>query len=68
MVTASIRTLCEHARARMHVNPELPYDLAVPLLRIYAEKTGFGKTPTHRQTGLKSGKEYDKAIYCHPAI
>ena len=49
------------------VNTEVPYDLAVPLLRVYVDRIGFGKTHTHKRTGSKSGKEYNKAGYCHPA-
>ena len=30
-------------------------------------RTGFGKTHIHKRTGSKSGKEYDKAVSCHPA-
>ena len=30
---------------------------------------GFYQTSLHteQQTGFKLGKEYDKAVYCHPA-
>ena len=31
------------------------------------DRIGFGKTHTHKRTGSKSGKEYNKAVYCHAA-
>ena len=42
-----------------------PPDL--PLEKLYAGQEATVRLDMEQQTGSKSGKEYVKAVYCHPA-
>ena len=42
-----------------------PPDL--PLRNLYAGQEATVRLDMEQQTGSKSGKEYIKAVYCHPA-
>ena len=37
------------------------------LRKLYAGQEATVRTDMEKQTGSKSGKEYVKAVYCHPA-
>ena len=43
-------------------------DYLTSLLRnLYVDQEATVRPDTEHQTGSKLGKEYDKAVYCHPA-
>ena len=44
-----------------------PDQLTCLLRNLYAGQDATIRTDMEQQTGSKLGKEYDKAIYCHPA-
>ena len=44
----------------------IPY-LTCLLRNLYAGQEATGRLGMEQQTGSKSGKEYVKAVYCHPA-
>ena len=46
---------------------EVPDHLTCLLRNLYAGQEATARTDTEQQTGSKSGKKYDKAVYCHPA-
>ena len=46
---------------------EIPNHLTCLLRNLYAGQEATVRTGHEQQTGSKSGKEYVKAIYCHPA-
>ena len=46
---------------------EIPDHLTCLLRNLYAVKKQQLEPVTEQQTGSKSGKEYVKAVYCHPA-
>ena len=45
----------------------IPDHLTCPLRNIYAGKKQQLELGMEQQTGSQSGKEYIKAVYCHPA-
>ena len=45
----------------------IPYHLTCLLRNLYAGQEATVRTGHEQQTGSKSGKEYVKAVYCHPA-
>jgi len=45
----------------------IPDHLTCLLRNLYAGKEGTVRTRHEQQTGSKLGKEYVKAVYCHPA-
>ena len=45
----------------------IPDHLACFLRNLYAGQEAT-ELDMEQQTGSKSGKEYDKAVYCHPAF
>ena len=45
----------------------IPNHLTCLLRNLYAGEEAMVRTGMERQTGSKSGKEYVKAVYCHPA-
>ena len=45
----------------------IPDHLTCLLRNLYAGQEATVGTDTEQQTGLKSGKGYDKAVYCHLA-
>ena len=45
----------------------IPDHLTCLLRNLYAGQEATARTDTEQQTGSKSGKKYDKAVYCHPA-
>ena len=45
----------------------IPDHLTCPLRNLYAGQEATVRTGHEQQTGSKSGKEYIKAVYCHPA-
>ena len=46
---------------------ELPDHLTCLLRNVYAAKKQQLELEMEQQTGSKSGKEYIKTVYCHPA-
>ena len=46
---------------------KLPYHLICLLKNLYASQEATVGTGHEQQTGSKLGKEYVKAVYCHPA-
>ena len=46
---------------------EIPDHLTCLLRNLYAGQEATVRTGMEQQTGSKSGKEYVKAAYCHPA-
>ena len=46
---------------------EIPEHLACLLRNLYAGQEATVRLDMEQQTGSKSGKEYVKAVYCHPA-
>ena len=46
---------------------ELPDHLTCLLRNVYAAKKQQLELDMEQQTGTKSGKEYIKTVYCHPA-
>ena len=45
----------------------IPDHLACLLRNLYADQEVTVELDREQQTGSKSGKEYVKAVYCHPA-
>ena len=45
----------------------IPGHLTCLLRNLYADQEATVRTGHELQTGSKSGKEYVKAVYCHPA-
>ena len=45
----------------------IPDHLTGLLINLYASQEATVRTEHEQQTGSKSGKEYIKAVYCHPA-
>jgi len=45
----------------------IPDHLTCLLRNLYAGQEATVRTDMEQQTGSKSGKEYFKVIYCHPA-
>ena len=45
----------------------IPDHLTCLLRNMYAGQEAIGELDMEQQTGSKSGKEYIKAVYCHPA-
>ena len=45
----------------------IPDHLTCLLRNLYAGQEATVRTGHGKQTGSKSGKEYNKAVYCHPA-
>ena len=45
----------------------LPDHLTCLLTNLYAGQEATVEQDMEQQTGSKLGKEYDKAVYCHPA-
>ena len=45
----------------------IPHHLTYLLRNLYAGQEVTVRTGHEQQTGSKSGKEYIKAVYCHPA-
>ena len=45
----------------------IPDHLTSLLRNLYAGQEATVRTGLEEQTGSKSGKEYVKAVYCHPA-
>ena len=45
----------------------IPDHLTCLLRNLYAAQGATVRLDMKQQTGLKSGKEYVKAVYCHPA-
>ena len=45
----------------------IPDHLTSLLRKLYAGQEATVRTDMEKQTGSKSGKEYVKAVYCHPA-
>ena len=45
----------------------IPDDLTCLLRNLYSGQEATVRTGHGQQTGSKSGKEYVKAVYCHPA-
>ena len=45
----------------------IPDDLTCLLRNLYAGQEATVEPDMEQQTGSKSGKEYVKAVYCHPA-
>ena len=46
---------------------DIPNHLTWLLRNLYADQEATVRTGYGKQTGSKSGKEYIKAVYCHPA-
>ena len=46
---------------------EIPDQLTCLLRNLYAGQEATVRIGMEQQTGSKSGKEYVKAVYCHPA-
>ena len=52
---------------------KIPKDMGIPdhltylLKNLYAGQEASVELDMEQQTGSKSGKEYVKAVYCHPA-
>ena len=46
---------------------EIPDHLTCLLRNLYASQEATLELDMEQQTGSKSGKEYVKAVYCHPA-
>ena len=46
---------------------EIPDHLTCLLRNLYAGQEATLELDMEQQTGSKSGKEYIKAVYCHPA-
>ena len=46
---------------------EIPGHLTCLLRNLYAGQEAIDRTGHEKQTGSKLGKEYIKAVYCHPA-
>ena len=46
---------------------EIPDHLTCLLRNLYASQEATLELDMEQQTGSKSGKEYIKAVYCHPA-
>ena len=46
---------------------EIPEHLTCLLRNLYAGQEATVRLDMEQQTGSKSGKEYVKAVYCHPA-
>ena len=45
----------------------IPDHLTCLLRNVYAGQEATVRSDMEQQTGFKSGKEYSKAVYCHPA-
>ena len=45
----------------------IPDDFTCLMRNLYAGQEATVRTGHEKQTGSKSGKEYVKAVYCHPA-
>ena len=45
----------------------IPDHLTILLRNLYVGQEATARTEHGQQTGSKSGKEYVKAVYCHPA-
>ena len=45
----------------------IPDHMTCLLRNLYAGQEATVRTDMEQQTGSKSGKEYVKAVYCHPA-
>ena len=45
----------------------IPDHLTCLLRNLYADQEATVRTGMEQQTGSRSGKEYVKAVYCHPA-
>ena len=45
----------------------IPENVTYPLRNQYASQEATVRTRHEQQTGSKTGKEYIKAVYCHPA-
>ena len=45
----------------------IPDHLTCLLRNLYAGQEATVRTGMEQQTGFKSGKEYVKVVYCHPA-
>ena len=71
-LTVWITTKCDHCdqfSTKWTILKEMgiPDHLTCPLRNIYAGKKQKLELDMEQQTGSQSGKEYFKAVYCHPA-
>ena len=46
---------------------EIPDHLTCLLRNLFATQKAIVRTRYEKQTGSRLGKEYEKAVYCHPA-
>ena len=59
-----LKSLCESQETGKFVEMAIPDHLTCLLRNLYA---GQEELDMEQQTGSKLGKEYVKAVYCHPA-
>ena len=71
--TSALLTMPKPLTVWIRINWKIPQEMGIPdyltcLLRnLYADQEATVRTGHEQQTGSKSGKEYVKAVYCHPA-
>ena len=70
--TSALLTMPKPLTVWIRINWKIPQEMGIPdyltcLLRnLYADQEATVRTGHEQQTGSKSGKEYVKAVYCHP--
>ena len=57
----------DHSKLKILKKVGIPDHLTCLLRNLYAGQEATVRTGHEQQTGSKSGKEYIKAVYCHPA-
>ena len=59
-------TMCITTNSGKFLEMEIPEHLTCLLRNLYAGQEATVRLDMEQQTGSKSGKEYVKAVYCHP--